>query len=273
MTTNPDRMSARKYLLGLASDEEIAAVEQAYFGRGDALDTIETAEEELIEDYLEDRLGEDERGRFERHYLATSGHRVRVDTIRRLKTAARPAAAPIPLIPRAQPIPRPSSRAGIPRTLAWAAGLVMAIGGGVWVVERTRSTREPATPPIGATTPPPIVPRVFAMALSPAAVRSVGDTATLVIPAGTDVIDLRLEGEPGDRPLARGRVAIRKVSGDDIWQGPTAAPVSLPAGVIAQAEVPASRLQPDDYVVALYETGLTGAESERHRYFLRVRAR
>jgi hypothetical protein len=37
--------------------------------------------------------------------------------------------------------------------------------------------------------------------------------------------------------------------------------------------VPADRLTPDDYVVALFDTAASGIETERYRYFLRVRPR
>jgi anti-sigma factor RsiW len=36
------------------------------------------AEDELIDDYLDDRLTADERARFERHYLATPDHQARL---------------------------------------------------------------------------------------------------------------------------------------------------------------------------------------------------
>src|SRR6185295_16715286 len=45
VTSVPDAVTARRYLLGAASDEEIAAIEQTYFGPGEALDALETAEE------------------------------------------------------------------------------------------------------------------------------------------------------------------------------------------------------------------------------------
>jgi hypothetical protein len=66
---------------------------------------------------------------------------------------------------------------------------------------------------------------------------------------------------------------IRAVGGDEIWHGPLADSAPRPSGVVAIVDVPADRLRPDDYTVALFETPAAGAESERYRYFLRVRAR
>src|SRR5712692_5554172 len=94
-----------------------------------------------------------------------------------------------------------------------AAALVMAVGI-LWVVIPRRSqaptvsenrptspphASAPAGPEPGSNTPPNAVPpasRVFALSLSPVSVRSATDSPSLVIPAGTDVIALQLEGDP-----------------------------------------------------------------------------
>src|SRR5262245_48027158 len=95
MSVGTAPVRARRYLLGDVTDEECAAVEQEYLADENALEQIAAAEDDLIEDYLSDTLSRGERDRFERVYLASLDHRVRVETIRRLMTkAAAPAAAP-----------------------------------------------------------------------------------------------------------------------------------------------------------------------------------
>jgi hypothetical protein len=66
---------------------------------------------------------------------------------------------------------------------------------------------------------------------------------------------------------------IRTMDGTELWQGAVGASATLPAGVIAVASVPAARLRADDYTITLFETGASGVETERSRYFLRVRER
>ena len=67
---------ARRYLLGEASEEECASLEQEYFERQEALERIEAAEDDLIEDYLAGQLTAADRDRFERGYLSSPQHRV-----------------------------------------------------------------------------------------------------------------------------------------------------------------------------------------------------
>jgi hypothetical protein len=110
------------------------------------------------------------------------------------------------------------------------------------------------------------------MSNSPVADRGAAtESPVLVIPAGVDIVDLQMEGAPGDQVLARARVAIRTVNGDEVWAGAAASAPDLPAGVIARAAIPAARLNADDYIVTLWALDPAGAASERHRYFLRVR--
>ena len=127
MTTEHDAGHLRRYILGAATNDECAAIERDYFERADALDQVSEVEDDLITDYLSNRLTSDERDRFERHYLTTPGHRRRVEVTRALRTAAHVRAS------------------GSGRTVSWwatagvAAALVLAAGAG-WLAVRSRST-------------------------------------------------------------------------------------------------------------------------------------
>jgi hypothetical protein len=172
--------------------------------------------------------------------------------------------------------------------MALAAALVLFAAGSLWVFTSSRGEREavversaptvstspsssapglPGQPPTSA----PAALTVFAVSISPVAVRSAAEAPAVILPAGADIVALSLEGEPGGR--AGGRGSIRTVSGDEIWQGPATVTGDLPAGVIARIDVPAARLPADDYVVTLFGTDGAGAERELSRYFLRVRVR
>jgi hypothetical protein len=90
------------------------------------------------------------------------------------------------------------------------------------------------------------------------------------VPGGIDIVRLRLDADAPAPALSRGRVTIRTVAGRDVWQGPIASD-RPPAPALAAVEVPAARLVPDDYVVALFAIDASGVEHEAQRYFLRVR--
>jgi hypothetical protein len=256
VSTDPAVPSARRYLLGQSGEEECAAIEREYFADATALDRVAAVEDDLIEDYLAGRLAADERDGFEKHYLASPQHRTRVETIRRL--IAMPGEG------------RPRARSSL-RYLAIAATLLMAAGV-LWRVVPRRAENSGAPPERPVTSALPEQ-RIFAVSLSPIAVRSAGNSQNVVIPAGTDVIALQLEGDTAPAKAGNARAVIQTVAGDAIWQGPASSTPDLPAGVIARFDVPASRLGVDDYIVVLLESDGGNAERERNRYVLRLRSR
>jgi hypothetical protein len=259
MSDERDALRARAYLLGATAEADGQSLEVEYFESATALESVEAAEEALIEEYLSGRLTPDDRRRFEEYYLASPVHRRRVEMIRRLSAGKSPV------------VTRRPSRTYVP-LLAAAAVLVLIAGAATWF--SLRAPRDEAAQTTQAVPPPPsaTVParRVLDWALSPIALRSASESPALVVPAGTDVVRLRLDADGAVPPLTRGRVVIRTVAGRDVWEGPIVPdPPSAPA--IAAADVPAERLVPDDYTVTLLAVDASGVESERQRYFLRVR--
>lgn len=253
----------RRYLLGLASEDERAQIEREYFEQADAIDRMGDAEDELIEDYLEDRLLAEEREPFEREYLASSVHRTRVETVRRLKR-------------RAQDVSRrrkPSAWWLRPESLAAAAAALIVLVVVFWTLGRqkppastTAERAAPATPavqqpsPAGRSEPqrpPGRAPRVFAVELPALAFRGSGQAPPVTIPAGTDLVDLRFEPQPGTPSPALGTVVITTVDGAETWRGRLATGVDHP-----HVLVPAPALASNDYIVNAAGVG---------RYFLRVR--
>jgi hypothetical protein len=259
---------ARRYLLGQADEEECSGIEREYFAGESAVERIAAVEEDLIEDYLAGRLPADERSQFERHYLASPQHRARVETIRRLSALAGD--------DRSGDSVRGTSRVRT-RSLAYlalAAALLVAVG----MLWRAVPHQGP-TPPIASTPVPAPAPRaaetgqVFAVSLSPIAVRSASDGQNVVIPTGTSTVALQLEGGTDPAKATNARAVIQTVAGDEVWRGAADPAANLPAGVIARFDVPASRLGIDDYIVVLSGTDAGGVERERNRYVLRLRAR
>jgi len=104
-------------------------------------------------------------------------------------------------------------------------------------------------------------------------VRSADQSASVVIPAGTDVVSLRLEGDPGTAAPGQRTILIRTVTGDEIWRGQAIEEADRSAGTAARVDVPAPRLVTDDYVIELDIANREGVARELYRYFLRVRDR
>jgi hypothetical protein len=273
MTSDREAILTRRYLLGEAGDAEREQIERAYFGDEAMLERMEAAEEILIEDYLADRLSPDSRHRFEGEFLSRPQRRARVTMIQALAAAAagtRPAPA------------RPSVAALMRRPIMWAmavaAALVLIAAGAWWEFGVSRSRPIGASNVVARSTPAGPAPsrgviHTFAVSLSPAATRSAGTTPDVIVPAGTDVVVLRLAAEPGDVPFERGRAVVRTVSGDEVWSGPATSPSDRLAGIAASITVPASRLGPDDYVITLFAVSPQGADREVSRYFIHLVAR
>ncbi len=76
-----------RYLLGHSSEEERAEIERAVFEDDATLEELSVAADDVIEDYLRDRLTGTERAFFETRYLAVPSHRARVAFIRDLLAA------------------------------------------------------------------------------------------------------------------------------------------------------------------------------------------
>jgi hypothetical protein len=274
MTASFEAARARRYLLGSASSEETAALEQDFFEHPDALDRVSAVEEDLIEDYLSDHLNTADRDRFERSYLASDLHRVRVETVRRLMARAKPA-----------------SRKRVTMYTPWfalAASVLIAGSLAFWIfspfgrrqtdVASDVTTRQPPAvqPAPDTARPPAAAPRVFALTVSPIAVRGGSDSPAVVLPAGIDLVALRLESDGEPRSLTPRRVAVRLVAGVAIWDGPVAelaTPADRVPGVVARVDIPAASLPADDYLLTLYGTDPAGKEVEWTQYFLRIRTR
>lgn len=275
MTASLEAARARRYLLGNASSAETAALEQDFFEHPDAIDRVAAVEEDLIEDYLSNHLNAADRDRFERSYLASESHRIRVETIRRLTARATPASR---------------KRTTYSPWLALAASVLIAGSVALWVASPLgkRATniagdvttkQTPAVEPAPEPRQPTAAPQVFAWSVSPVGVRGGTDSPALVVPAGIDLVALRLESDGEPRSLTPRRVVVRLVAGRTVWEGPVvdavelATPADRVPGVLARVDIPAASLPADDYVLTLYGTDSAGKEVEWTQYFLRVRGR
>ncbi len=275
MTVEGDVILARRYLLGEAADEERERLERDYFADEAALERLEAVEEALIEDYLADVLPADQRNRFERQFLSAPRRRARVDTIRALTAAAARADRALETSPFVA-----KARRSVPWALSLAAAAVVLFAtAAVWEVAMSRGGR-PSAPDIreGSGAPASAPARgsiqTFALSLSPAGTRSEGTTPDVIVPPGTDAVNLRLDAEPRGAPIASGRAVVRTVSGREAWSGPLTGP-SERLRRESPRRLPFQRRASglDDYVITLFAVDPRGVEREAYRYFLRVVAR
>jgi hypothetical protein len=80
-----DNHKIKLYLLGAATEEERRQVEELLFLEDDYEEQIKVVEDDLIENYLSGNLSDDEKNRFERHFLTTPQHRENVNRARSLR--------------------------------------------------------------------------------------------------------------------------------------------------------------------------------------------
>jgi hypothetical protein len=251
---------ARRYLLGRLSEDASTALERAYFADPTRVDDIAAAESALVDAYVAGELSPADRAAFESHYLASPVHRDRVETARLL-------------------LRTPALRGTAPRRMAaarvgWLAAAAAIAGIVLWW------SRPPDRPPAhvaSAPSPEPVAPASAppppatapgvpkrGVALALAAIRARGDERTpeLRLPANADEVALEL-GRAGDRPAGALSFAVRTVEGMPVAGGRLERRGGALLGI---ARVPAARLAPDDYIVAVS----SAREPAVAQYFFRI---
>ncbi|MDX2029219.1 MAG: hypothetical protein SF339_01020 [Blastocatellia bacterium] len=282
-----------RYLLGDLPEAEREALEAQWFSDSDAFERVWESENRLVDGYVRGRLSADERARFESHYLASPVHRRRVEAARQLLAAA-DAQAPeremsflgrIAAWFRLSPIPQ----------YALAAGVLLAAGAIFWLLrergrmrsehelriaaeriererveaeldrlKRERPPTQPQPQPTTPAAPTATAPRtVFSFLLSPTSVRG-GAGQPLTLPAGTDLVQLRLRVDPGE--WVRFEAAIHTADRAPVWRGRN---LRARDGIVTLA-LPAARLPHNDYILTLSGAAADGRVEEINRYSFRI---
>ena len=262
-TTGTDERLIR-YLLGRASDEERAAVEERLFTDDAYEEELHATADEVMYDYLAGRLAGPERLFFEERFLAVPRHRERLAFLDGLRAA----------------LPRPSRTPSV-RWLgpAVAAGTAAALVGGFWLSSRTAvapgqvahvapaPTVTPATPPARPTlAPAPVAAATPAPRSRPAdkprqpaaaavlAVRlpKTPAAAAIALTAGTERV--RMEIDVAAEPPSFDAV-LRDKDGVEVWRVAGLAP---PAGEPLVLDVPARVLRSQQYALLIEGENLRG---------------
>lgn len=261
-----------RYLLGELSPAEQDSLEERFFIEDDLFIELLDTKDQLISDYLGQRLAAAERARFEGHFLSQPDCRHEVELALFLQTAA----AHEPLNNgAATSVPPPSWwrtmldawRANWAMAGATATALLAVTATCVWLITRTA---EEAPAHIAA--PPTTIPSgsaTLTLELSPGRNRSDGRAVRVVPPPETRIIKLNLATKAADfsgyqaKLLRLDKGAAEILAGDQLkWEPPTG------AGRIVSWEIPATALPRGDYQVKLYGvTASRDAESTDTYYF------
>ena len=265
--------SLRQFLLGRLPDAGMDALGERIVADDAFGDEMAEAEDALIDAYLAGALPAEERTAFERHYLATAGHRARVETRRAL--TARGAS------PRLEPAPRtPSTQAtgfGATRWMALAASLLLAVGlfitrpagpagGTPPAPSSTAPSRpaEPAPPAAPAVPPPAAMPTVALTLAASTTTRGTGTVPTLAVPRGTAIVHLRLVG---DLPPAMDLTAeLTAVDRDEVKRWPVDDAPAAGDGATRVVSLPPYAVPAGDYVLTLW----AGDADVVQRYAFRI---
>jgi hypothetical protein len=286
----PDETLIRRYLLGDLPESEANSLEQQYFTDGEVFEQVWAVENDLVDDYVAGRLASDDRARFERHYLASPRHRERVANARALRGAALGAGQP------PARTSRPSSRPWAIPGPGWAVAAIVLLAVVAGWLSRSRpsdtrqaagrpaetATMAPGVGPVAPVLPPPESPSAprarptatLTFALSPILVRGSSPSPELRISPGTEEILLRLEGDGSEAPVGRGRqltATVRTVEGKPIWKGEArVASAAGPPNRLATVRLPATRVPPGDYILALSVADAPRREADLRKYYFRV---
>ena len=248
-----DESLLRRYLLGTVTDAARKDLEARLFSDDRIFwERISIAEDELVSDYVQNALSQDERQDFEKHFLCTDERRSKVEFASALHAHARAARA-------TTPEHRESGWAWLRRPLlspAWAMAAAALLLVAVQVSRiQPRGSEDPLT--------------VVAIAVPADRTRAAGGELTRVrLGADSRIVELHLD--PGSSTFADYRALVYQVDDDslivDMRVGSPAA-----AGRPVTLTLPAALLAGGDYYIRLQGVSPVGAPPvPLQRYDFRV---
>jgi hypothetical protein len=247
------------YLLGALPEAEREAVEEGLFDEDPFHEELRAAIDDLIHDYLTGALSDEDRRRFETHFLASPLRRQSFEFVRALQGAADRASG---ARPETTTLRRNRAFIG---GLAAAAVTALVLLGLLWwrpepgTVQTTSApTPSPSTEPPARSTEPPIV------HLSPDAPRR----ADIDVPASASSVRFEVAVARGYRSFS---AVLQNSQGREIWRSDG---LTTKGGRPLTFSVPAALLSATEYVLALEGELVRGQPPDGDattRYVLRVR--
>ena len=136
-TSSNDEKQIREYLLGRISEQEQEAVEIRLLNDQEFREGIEIAESEMLDDYLNEELSENERLLFEQRFLSTPVGQRRINFARALKQRSAKSAdaeRTVPSTIKRKELPLVSRIFASRLALAASVLLMLGMGLGIWRV-------------------------------------------------------------------------------------------------------------------------------------------
>jgi hypothetical protein len=284
---NESEKSIRRFLLGESGEEEQQRTGELFMTDPEYREKVLIAEQDLIEDYLENALSDGERERFRRHFLSTPQQRRKIRIARSLRNYAAvevTAHSPPDAEEKLQPVSwlRKLVEALSLRSpivyLPLAAALVIAIFFGAWrLVEYRRAQQLRAREESqrleveqelaqlndlsGVGRPPPGT-RVFPLPLPPVTLR--GAAHKLSPPAETSVIELWLLRARDEYQSYR--ASLQRVGAASRFSIPNLRAADTPAGRAVPVKIPVRLLTPGAYRLTLSGVTPDGRLEEADEY-------
>jgi len=265
--------AVRRFLLGEVDDDERQRIEGLFISDPEANEKILIAEEDLVEDYLEDALTPSDRRKFLAQYRSTPQQRRKLRIARSIKeyTEGEGAGQSVPVTEESSTSPRRRSFFSALRLkhriwfIPLAAALAVAISAGViWLVDwnnrREESSRRQSierelvelnVPSSLRNGPPPAV----SLLLPPVSLRSAAPPAKLTGTTSVNYIELRLLVSQKEEYLTY-QAVLRRVGNSEQYAIHNLQAENKPDGHIVRLRIPAHLL-----TRGLYQVDLTGVGS------------
>ena len=234
MTRRPDNEEnlMRRFLVGQATPEEQALVDDRLASDPDYFDTLCAVEEELMLAHARGELADEWKSAFEAHVLGSPRRRARAERVSQFAAAVAEAGRTL-----AHEDPARRAWLGLPRpwAIAAAAAIVAAVATALLVIG----------PSSGG---------VATLVLAPGLSRAESGQANLFkLPPG--LRQVRLETTLPGTPEARVRATVQPVGGQPLAVPADPVATPTPAGLRVTWLVPASILAPGDYLLILRSEG------------------
>jgi anti-sigma-K factor RskA len=268
----------RSFLLGKLDQEERQRIEEAFVTDSELQDLILMAEDELVEEYLEDSLDPEERSRFLTQYMCAprQQRKLRVTKSLHALATARSAAA-LPTSPGDTPL-RASKKTWRSRLILvpLAAGVTVALViAAVWLLQVRRSNTQLAKDhsaleqelaELNTSSAHSLAPAQFlSFALPPVSVRSLQPPAELVLPTEASVVELWLIWNEAEN-VQNNEAVLKKLDSSEQFTVRNLQVENKPQGKAARLRIPVHMLSRGVYKIAFGGVSSDGKVPEHIEY-------
>jgi hypothetical protein len=257
----------RPYLLGTLEQEEQDEVEARIVTDSEYFEELMVAEDELIDDYINGALSEQERDGFEHYFLATPERQQKLSfakALNRYVAVAEPKTTPAiekNKSPGFWSLLIPATLRGQTPALRFSLAALMVIFlFASWMIVRNINLQNPAGQGAGSNT--------IAVSLSPGMVRSTGEIKKIDIADNVSTVELQLE-------LARDEyqsysAVVQTGERGEVVTASALQPKTIEEKRAVIVDIPARLLTGGDYQVKLSGLASTGGLEDVGKYYFRV---